>query len=72
MNTMDNARVIEAIEKFTIFSYFEKLLNAKMHKVVLFSVFPYTAAPNLSDPHSLILIDDPEKIAALNSGRFDN
>ena len=72
MNTMDNAKVIETLEKQTIFTYFEKLINAKMQKVVLFSVFPYTAAANLSDPHYLMMIEDPINLVALNSGKFLN
>lgn len=69
---MDNAKVIETLEKYTLFNYFEKLLGAKMHKVVLFSVFPYTAAANLSDPRHFIVIDDIAKLTSLNSGRTDN
>ena len=51
MNPMDNTKVIEALEKVTVFTYCEKLLEAAMQKLVLFSVFPYTAAANMSDPH---------------------
>lgn len=72
MHTMDNAKVIEAIEKFTLFNYFEKLVETKMRRVTLFTVFPYSAAANLSDPQPLILIDDLAKLADLNSGRYDN
>lgn len=72
MNTMDNAKVIEALEKFAIFNYFEQLINAKMHKVELFSIFPLTAAANLSDPHPYVLVDDLSKLIALNGGRYDN
>lgn len=72
MNIMDNTKVIETLEKYTIFNYFEKLLNAPMHKIVLFSTLPITAAPNYSDPHSLVLIDDLTRIVDLNCGRCDN
>lgn len=72
MNTMDNAKVIETLEKHTLFNYFEKLLEAKMHRVVLFSIFPYTAAANLSDPQHFVIIDDISKLTSLNSGRTDN
>jgi hypothetical protein len=43
-----------------------------MHKVVLFSIFPHTAAANLSDPHAYIIVDDVSKLAALNSGKVNN
>jgi len=69
---MDNAKVIETLEKYTLYNYFEKLLNAAMHKVVLFSIFPHTAAANLSDPHAYIIVDDVSKLAALNSGKVNN
>ena len=69
---MDNAKVIEALEKQTLFNYFEKLINAPMSKLTLFSIFPFTGSPNLSDPHCVILVDDLSKLAALNTGRFDN
>jgi len=72
MNTMDNAKVIETLEKQAIFTYFEKLINTKMQKVVFFSVFPYTAAANLSDPHCFMIIEDPSNLLSLNSGKFLN
>ena len=72
MNTMDNAKVIEALEKQTMCNYFEKLVDAEMHRVVLFSVFPITAAANVSDPHPFVLVDDISRFTALNVGRFDN
>jgi hypothetical protein len=72
MNTMDNVKVIEALEKFAIFNYFEQLLNAKMHRIDLFPVFPLTAAANLSEPHPLVLVDDLTRFLSLNGGRFDN
>ena len=72
MNVQDNAKVIEALEKQTMYNYFEKLVNAKIQKVTLFSIFPYTAAPNLSDPRHFVLVEDLDKIATLNSGRVWN
>jgi hypothetical protein len=68
----DQAKVIEALGNCVIFNYFEKLVNAKMRKLTLFSVFPYTAAANLSDPHYLIMVDDILSLTRLNSGRIDN
>lgn len=72
MNTMDNAKVIEALEKYVVFNYFERLIDAQMHKIVLFPIFPYTAAANMSDPHYYIMIDDLSKLISLNCGRYDN
>ena len=72
MNTQDNAKVIQALEKQTMHTYFEKLVNIKMHKVTLFSIFPHTAAANLSDPHYFVLVDDVSKMAELNGGSYLN
>jgi len=72
MNTQDNAKVIEVLEKQTLHNYFEKLINARMKKLVLFSIFPYSAAVNLSDPHYFVMLEDVSKLATLNSGQFCN
>jgi len=72
MNTMDNKKVIETLEKCTLQNYFGRLLNAKMRRLELFAVFPHTAAANLSDPRNLILIDDPACFLNLNSGQTRN
>jgi hypothetical protein len=72
MNTMDNAKVIEALEKVTVFNYCEKLLEAAMHKITLFSILPYSAAANLSDPHPIVMIDDLSKLTALGGANCRN
>lgn len=72
MHAMDNAKVMETLEKYTLFTYFEKLINVKLHKVVIFSIFPYTGAPNLSDPHYFVLVDDLDKMMQLNGGCSNN
>ena len=63
---------MEVLEKQTLYNYFEKLINAKINKVVLFSIFPHTAAPNLSDPHYFVMVEDLIKIATLNGGNILN
>jgi hypothetical protein len=72
MNTMDNAKVIQAMEKFSLQKYLEKLINSEMHKITLFPVFSKTGAPNLSAPAYFVLIDDLSKMVSLNSGSFLN
>jgi len=72
MNTMDNAKIIETLEKYTIYCYFEKLVDTKVDRIVLFSIFPFTAAANLSDPRYFAMIKDLSKISSLNSGKFLN
>jgi hypothetical protein len=72
MNTMDNAKVIEAVGKYAVQKYLQKLMISEMHKLTLFSIFPQSGAPNLSDPHHLILIKDLSKMIDLNSGSYHN
>jgi hypothetical protein len=72
MNTQDNAKVMEAIERCTLFNYFEKLTDAPTKKVVLFSVFPFTAAANLSDPRNFFLLEDIGRLTTINSGSPQN
>lgn len=72
MNTMDNAKIIEAVGKYAVQKYLQKLMVSEMHKVTLFSIFPHTGSPNLSDPHNLILIEDLSKMTDLNSGSYQN
>ena len=41
--------------------YITRLLNVKMEKLVLNTIFPITAAPNLSDRKALVMMADPAK-----------
>ncbi len=72
MNIQNNAKVIETIERSALFSYFENLADAKTTKVTLFTVFPYTAAANLSDKKIFFLLDDLGRLTNLNSGNPKN
>lgn len=72
MKAMDNAKAIQAMEKFTLQKYLEKLINSPMRKVTFFPAFPKTGAPNLSDPAYFVLIDDLSKFSSINSGSYLN
>jgi len=72
MNIQNNAKVIETIERSALFSYFEKLVDAKTTKVTLFSIFPHTAAANLSDPRAFFMFESNSVLSALNSGNSRN
>lgn len=72
MNTMDNAKVIQAIEKFAFQAYIEKLADAKLHRLTLFKFFPQTGAPNRSEPVNILLVNDLARISGLNSGSWSN
>ena len=72
MKSMSNSKVIKAIEKFAFQKYLEKLVDADMHKVTLFGIFPQTGAPNYAAAAHYLIVDELEKIVALNSGKFLN
>lgn len=59
---MSNAKVLELIKKYEACDYMQKLADTKMEKLVLFSVFPKTYAPNISDPHYFVMIKNVEKL----------
>ncbi|HTY13959.1 MAG TPA: hypothetical protein VMD02_07245 [Candidatus Omnitrophota bacterium] len=60
---MDNAKVVEMLNQTVMTEYLQKLLGLKLNKLTLYPVFPITAAPNVSDPYSLIMIEDIQKFA---------
>jgi len=72
MDIQNNAKVIEAIERSALFNYFEKLVDAKTAKITLFSIFPHTAAANLSDPRAFFMIENIACLSALGSGDTKN
>jgi hypothetical protein len=72
MKPSDNAKVMERLERTALTAYFEKLTQTEMRRLVLFPVFPYTAAANLSDPRPVIMIGDLNKLVSLFSGSYLN
>jgi hypothetical protein len=72
MNTRDTAKVREKLEQTALFTYCAKLVNSTLRRIVLFPIFPYTAAANLSDPRPLVMIDDLSNLTNLNGGEFLN
>ncbi|MFA6169988.1 MAG: hypothetical protein WCW67_00590 [Candidatus Margulisiibacteriota bacterium] len=72
MNTMNNQKVMEVLEKTCTFNYYDKIVHAKTRKLTLFSIFPYTAAANLSDPRQFVLIEDLQGMLGLNTGKVNN
>ena len=72
MKPQDNAKMIETLEKQTLHNYLEKLINTKMRKLTLFPVFPYTAAPNISEPHYFVIIEDLSGLTTLDGGSYCN
>jgi hypothetical protein len=55
---MDQAKVIEMLNQTQMTEYIKILMNAKFKKLVLFPVFPITAAANVSDPKYFVMLGD--------------
>ena len=72
MNTMDNAKLLDVMEKFAFQKYLEKLLHADTTRLTLFPVFSQTGAPNLSSAAHIIRLNDLEKLTTLNGGITHN
>jgi hypothetical protein len=72
MNTMDNSKAIKTMEKQAMQKYLEKLSTAEMRKITLFTSFPHTGTPNISNPVYFVLVDDIAKFQSLNSGKVNN
>ena len=72
MNIQNNAKVIETIERSALFNYFEKLVDAKTAKVTLCSIFPYTAAANLSDARAFFMLENYDCLSGLIGGNSKN
>ncbi len=69
---MNTQETLKKLEKATFKHYLEKLVQAKMRKLTLYTIFPITAAPNYSDAKNYVLVEDLKQIANLNSGMFLN
>lgn len=63
---MENtAKAIEYINHHLMADYLEKLTRVQMGRVVLFTTFPVTGAPNISDPKFFVQILNPKVISDL-------
>jgi hypothetical protein len=72
MKSMDNTKVIKAMEKQSLQKYLEKIIETKMKKVTLFPIFSQTGAPNLFEPASIIILEDLTKLTELNIAASKN
>ena len=57
-----NSKVLETLNQFVVSDYLKKLLQSKLEKKILHTVFPITGAPNLSAPRIFAMIPNPEKL----------
>ena len=60
-----DAKVIQTINEYIVEEYLEGLKFIKTHKLTLYTSFPITGAPNLSDAYNLLMADDVLPLAVL-------
>jgi hypothetical protein len=66
MLNMDQNKIAEAISRCIISRYMENVALTK-HKIIkLFTIMPYTGAPNISDARSIAIIEDLGKFLSEN------
>jgi hypothetical protein len=58
--------IAEAISQCIINRYMENVTLVKYRIIKLFTVMPYTGAPNISDAQNIAIIEDFEKFVSGN------
>jgi hypothetical protein len=61
MLNMDQNKVAEVINQCIVNKYMENITLVKYRLVKLFTVMPYTGAPNISDAQTVAVFEDLEK-----------
>lgn len=69
---MDQAQVLEAINKFVLSKYIENMITAKTCLLTLYTVFPYSGAANISDPVKFIMIEDQKSVISFIGANYNN
>jgi hypothetical protein len=58
MDRQGDTEVIQALNQFAVTSYVQYLAVARYQKITLFSVFPYSGAPNLSEACNILMVKE--------------
>ncbi len=66
MLNMDQNKIAEAISRCIITKYMENIALTKHRIIKLFTIMPYTGAPNISDARNIAIIDDLGKFLSEN------
>jgi hypothetical protein len=72
MLNMDQNKIAEAISQCIINRYMDNITQVKYHTIKLFTVMPYTGAPNISDAQTIAVIEDLEKFVSGNYRSSNN
>jgi len=58
MMNMDQNKLMEVINQSIISKYMQNILLVKARALKLYSCFPFTGAPNISDAQNISMIED--------------
>jgi len=72
MLNMDQNKIAEVISQCIINRYMDNIYLTKHRIIKLFTVMPYTGAPNISDPQSIAVIDNLKKFVEGNYSSLNN
>ena len=62
----DQNKIAEAISRCIISRYMENIALTKHRNIKLFTIMPYTGAPNISDARTLAIIEDIKEFVSEN------
>ncbi|MFH1710390.1 MAG: hypothetical protein ABH860_04885 [bacterium] len=63
---MDQNKVAEMISQCIVNKYMDNVSLVKYRIIKLFTIMPYTGAPNISDAQNIAIIEDLEKFVSGN------
>lgn len=66
MLNMDQNKLVEVINQHIINKYMQNIFEVKTRSIKLYSVMPYTGAPNISDAQTISIIEDIKKFVSNN------
>ncbi len=66
MLNMDQNKIAEAINQQIISKYMQNICAVKNRVIKLYTVMPFTGAPNVSDPQTFAMIEDLSKFISSN------
>jgi hypothetical protein len=72
MLNMDQNKVAEVVNQCMVNRYMENITLVKHRIIKLFTVMPYTGAPNISDAQSVAIFEDLAKFVSGNCQPSDN
>jgi hypothetical protein len=72
MYNMDQNKLVEVINQLIINKYMQNVVIVKSRTLKLYSCFPITGAPNISDAQNIAIIEDLAKFVSTNCAPSSN